>query len=183
MKYFLLILSVFLLVSVVNADTSNPEGLPMTSGDTSNSSYDNFQVAGEDAAGVIGNSSYISGVGLAAMIFSPLLPNPGSFIPNVPSTVGDIICYPSPFDPDSETATIAYRYIPDVDVKIYIINISGTVVKLVSANSASRGADGYSRAYWDGSTAYGAKVGTGGYLLNIVAEGKRIAKTKLIAYR
>jgi len=183
MKYFLLVLSVFLLVSTAGADTSNPEGLPSTSGDTSNTSYDNFQVAGEDVAGVVGNSSYTSGVGLAAMIFSPLLPNPGSYIPTVPTSVGDIICYPSPFNPDSDTATIAYLYTPDIDVKVYVIDIAGSVIKMIPANSASRGSDGYSRAYWDGSSAFGSKVGNGVYLINIVAEGKRIAKTKIVVYR
>ncbi|MBN2058289.1 MAG: T9SS type A sorting domain-containing protein [Candidatus Saganbacteria bacterium] len=184
MKRLLLVSAVILLASMSFADTSNPEGLPMSSGSNTTTNYQNFQVAGEDVSGVIGGTGYVSGVGLASMIYSPLLPNPGSYIPTVPTSEGEIVSYPNPFNPDSgETANIAYRYAQDVQVKVYIIDITGTILRTIDANSADRAGDGYSRVGWDGRTAFGTTVANGVYLVQIVYNGKTIAKTKIMVLR
>jgi hypothetical protein len=93
------------------------------------------------------------------------------------------LCYPNPFRPGTENVTIAYHIVPDQVVKIYIIDLTGSVIKTFTADSANKGPDGYSQATWDGQTAYGNLVANGVYLVKIVANNKSACSTKLMAVR
>lgn len=183
MKKALLAIVLLLIAGASFADTSYPQGLPIASGINQDSNIINFQVAGEDAAGVISNGGYVSGVGLAAMIFNPLLPGPGEYIPTITTIEGDAVSYPNPFDPDVETATIAYKLAQDAEVKVYIIDISGAIIRTIITNSSSRASDGYSRVTWDGKSGFGTAAANGIYLVQIVSGGKIIGKTKIMIIR
>ncbi len=59
------------------------------------------------------------------------------------------------------------------------MDIAGVAVKQIRTNSATtRAGDGYSRITWDG-----AGVATGVYLIQIIADGKIIGRTKAIVIR
>ena len=89
------------------------------------------------------------------------------------------IAYPSPFNPATEQVTIAYQHTTDETINIYIMDITGVVIKQIRTNSATtRGADGYSRTTWDGGGA-----GTGVYLVQIIANNKIVGRTKVILLR
>jgi hypothetical protein len=189
MKKNLVLVLILILVLVLfsaertQAESSSPEALTAASGLSTVGELINFGVLGEGAAGVISDTDYISGAGLAAMIFTPLLPQAGAPIPTVLTLEGDVICCPSPFNPDSEIANIAYRLTQDAEVKIYIFDILGQRIKTIATSSTYRGADGYSRASWNGQTGFGNVVSNGVYLVQIVSEGKIIGRTKVIAVR
>ena len=153
----------------------------MLPGNSSSATYDNFGVAGESAAGLIYSGSYSGSVGLASMIFTPLFPQAGSVVATVTTLEGDAVAYPNPFVPVSQLVTIAYRYSADRPVKAYIFDLSGRLIRLIADTSANRGSDGLSRVMWDGKSALDEKVENGVYFVRIVAEGKTIGKTKVLA--
>jgi hypothetical protein len=182
--FLILFLILFLCpVGAALADSSSPEALTAASGLSSGGNWINFGVLGENAAGVISDTDYISGAGLAAMIFTPLLPQAGAPVPTVTTLEGDVMCYPSPFNPDTEVVNIAYRMSQDAEVRVCIYNISGQRIKTIATSSTYRAADGYSRASWDGRAGFGDVVNNGVYLVQIVSGGKIIGRTKVIAVR
>ncbi len=133
-------------------------------------------------SGVVSGGNYVSSVGLASMIFTPLLPVNGGY-PRVATFEGDALGYPNPFNPEIESITIAYKMGEDAEVKVYIFDISGRVVRTLRASSSARGADGYSRVSWDGTSGFNGTVANGVYLVYIVSEGKTVAKTKIMVVR
>jgi len=82
-----------------------------------------------------------------------------------------------------ESATIAYLLTADQEVKVYIINMVGQTVQLLTTNSSNRGADGYSRVTWDGSNVFNETVTSGIYLIRVVSQGKQIGKTIIAVNR
>jgi hypothetical protein len=180
-----LIYLIFILTLAVPAlaSTTTPEALVTSSGIIEGSNSSNFSVVGEPVAGVISSAHYVSGVGLASMIFSPLLPKTDGGYTPVATFEGEAIAYPNPFNPNVESVTIIYKLAEDAQVKVYIFDITGKVVKTISALSSSRGADGYSRVVWDGTSAFGGYVANGVYLVRIVYKGKTIGKTKILVFR
>lgn len=148
------------------------------------SGEDSFAVLGEGAVGVVFGSGYGSTVGLASVIFTPLMSQTGQSVPTVVTPEGDIICYPNPFNPDlPESITIAYKLPQDVLVKVYIFDITGQIVRTILAYSSSRGADGFSRVSWDGRSGFGEVVGNGVYLVRIVQDNKTLARTKIMVLK
>jgi flagellar hook assembly protein FlgD len=94
-----------------------------------------------------------------------------------------VISYPNPFNPTTQSSNIAYRLAQDADVKIYIYDLSGALIRLIATNSASRASDGYSRYAWDGKNGYGAAVDNGTYIVRVVSGGNKIGFTKIMAVR
>ena len=165
------------------AYAADAQDLTMFSGFSSTSTATGFCVAGESFAGTDGSTSFISGIGLAVSAFSPIVSNPGTDTPTVARLDSNLLCYPSPFKPGTDSVTIAYLLVADQEVKIYILDLTGTIVTLLTANSANRGTDGYSRASWDGKTGFGAYVGNGLYLVKVSASNKVIGSTKVMAIK
>jgi hypothetical protein len=176
-------LVVFSLAATAYAITSDPQGLPSASGDTTGGGFSNFQVLGEDVVGVTGNTNYVTGIGLAPMIYRPLTPNPGTYIPNIPSGQNNVVIYPNPFNPVTGICTIAYILSQDAQVYIYIMDLTGTVINRVLTTSAGRGSDGYSRYGWDGTNGFGEKVSNGVYSVQLTSGGQTIGKAKIMAVR
>lgn len=153
----------------------------MLPGESGSAAYDNFGVAGESAAGLIYSGNFSGSVGLASMIFTPLFPQVGRVIAMVASLEGDAIAYPNPFVPVDQTLTIAYQDLVDRPIKVYIFDLSGRLIRLLLETSANRASDGLSRVVWDGKSALDEKVENGVYFVRIVADGKTIGKTKVLA--
>jgi hypothetical protein len=184
MKRLAAVIGLILLAGLAWGETSNPQGLPSASGDSSNSSLSNFQVLGDNTAGIVSNNDYIIGSGLATMIFQPLTPTPGTYTPTIPAGKDAVVSYPNPFNPDSENCTIAYKYATDAQVQIYIFDVTGTIIKMIITNSgSSRASDGYSRYSWDGKNSYGDKIASGVYLVRVTSGSQGIGKTKVMAVR
>lgn len=183
MKRIMYLISILLLAVPALASTTTPEALVTSSGIIEGPNSSSFAVVGENFAGVISSAHYVSGVGLASMIFSPLLPKTDGSFPTVATFEGDAIAYPNPFTPGTESITIVYRLTEDAEVKVYIFDITGQVVRTISALSSNRGTDGYSRVVWNGSSAFGGYVANGVYLVRIAHNGKTIGKTKILVFR
>lgn len=167
-----------------SAYVSSPEALTEASGDLTSSNWASFSVLGEDTVGVISGGSYISTVGLAAVIFTPLASNAGESVPRVNSAEVSIISYPNPFNPNRpESVTIAYKMAQDVEVKVYIFDITGQLMRTITISSSNRGPDGMSRVSWDGRSNFGDVVENGVYLVRIVAGGTTFAKTKVMVLK
>lgn len=181
MRPIIIVLAILCLALPGLALTTTPEAQTMLPGSSSSPAYDNFGVAGESAAGLIYSGSYSGSVGLASMIFTPLFPQAGSAIATVTTLEGDAVAYPNPFVPVGQPVTIAYKYSTDRPVKAYIFDLSGRLIRLLVDNSANRGSDGLSRVVWDGKSALDEKVENGVYFVRIVADGKTIGKTKVLA--
>lgn len=163
--------------------TSSPEALTAAPCLSAGSSYINFGVAGESAAGVIYGGTYSGSVGYSSLIFTPLFPQAGGLVATVTTLEGDAVAYPNPFVPESQPITIAYKYSTDTLVKIYIFDISGHLIRLLVDNSANRGTDGYSRVVWDGKSVLNEAVDNGVYFVRVVVDGRTIAKAKVLAIR
>jgi len=130
-------------------------------------------------AGATSNSSYTNAVGFVASAFAPLIPADTGSVASLDAIALATIAYPSPFNPANEVLTIAYQHTKDETINIYIIDIAGVVIKQIRTNSATtRASDGYSRTTWDG-----AEGETGVYLIQVVAGGKVIGRTKVILLR
>ncbi|OGC11852.1 hypothetical protein A3K48_05115 [candidate division WOR-1 bacterium RIFOXYA12_FULL_52_29] len=183
MKLLLIIVSLVLFLSPGFAYSTTPEALTMTPAISTGTNYINYGVAGESVAGLIYGGGYGGSVGLASMIYTPLFPQAGGAVAIIPSGEGEAIVYPNPFVPVSQPVTIAYKYAVDAQVKAYVFDISGGLIKLISDTSANRGSDGYSRVVWDGRSVFGESVDNGVYFVRIVIDGRTIAKTKVIALR
>lgn len=183
-KNLFLFLSLFLSLSLpALADSSSIEALTVGSGLSSGGELVNFGVLGDNVAGVIYGADSVSGVGLSAMIYTPLLPQAGAATPTVTTMEGRMLCYPSPFNPDTEVLNIAYRMNQDADVLIYIFDLTGRRVRTIATSSTYRAEDGYSRASWNGRTGFGDAVPTGVYLLQLVSNGRVVGRTKAAAMR
>ncbi len=183
-KLVLIFILVVGLSLAASAYVSSPEGLTVASGDVSSSNLSSFSVLGEGAAGVLGGGSYFSTIGLATVIFTPLVSNTGEQIPLVPTAEVDIMSYPNPFSPSRpESVTIAYKCTQDIDVKVYLFDVTGQLVRTITISSSNRGPDGYSRVSWDGRSNFDEVVENGVYLLRIVAGGTTIGKTKVIVMK
>ena len=183
MRKLILIILILFSTNISFAYTTTPEAIVGASGINESSALYNFTAFGENAAGIISGANYSSGIGLAAIIFTPLLPQAGASIPTVSTPEGNCISYPNPFNPDTEIATIAYKLAQDAEVKVYILDISGVVIKTIVTSSSNRAADGFSRVSWDGESSFGEAISNGLYLAQIVSSGKIIGKAKIIAIR
>ena len=173
-----------LIAAAAQAYVSSPEGLTSTSGDLTGSGLRAFSVVGEGAVGVVSGSRYITTIGLASVIFTPLVSNTGGPIPTVNTAEVDIISYPNPFNPNlPEVVTIAYKMAQDADVKVYIFDITGQLVRTITASSSNRGADGLSRVSWDGRSGFDETVDNGVYLVRLVSGGTTLARTKIMVVK
>lgn len=183
-KIALISFLVLFSAAAASAYVSSPEGLTVASGDIKSGNLAAFSVLGEGTVGVLGGGGYFSTIGLATVIFTPLVSNTGEQIPIVPTAEVDIMSYPNPFNPSRpELITIAYKCLQDLDVKVYFFDVTGQLVRTITVSSANRGPDGYSRLSWDGRSNFDEVVENGVYLVRIVSGGTTIAKTKVIVMK
>lgn len=184
MKYFLVFVLIFLLNVSSWAYISSPEGLPSASGIIEGNFYSGFSVLGDNVAGIIFGNSGVSGVGLASMIFTPLFPQAGQLVPIVSAPEGETVVYPNPFNPSlGEFTTLAFRYPQDVMAKLYIFDLSGQLIYRENILTTNRAPDGFCRVSWDGRDNNGKVVDNGVYLIQVVYEGKVIAKNKIMVLK
>lgn len=93
---------------------------------------------------------------------------------------GQILNYPNPFAPPSQTTKIGYMLNKDTAVSIYLFNMVGQLVKKIDAASGSQGGKaGYNEVTWDGVTDFGDVAGNDVYICKIVAGGKVLGKVKI----
>ncbi len=87
-------------------------------------------------------------------------------------SVGEIVVYPNPFNPETAKGNVLkFANIPR-NAKIMIYTISGELIKVYTALSAY--------VFWDGTNAFGDKVSPGIYYYIITwDEGKKIKKDKI----
>jgi len=96
--------------------------------------------------------------------------------------VADIYNYPSPFSPDEGTT---FRYILSEncdEVKIYIFNLAGTLLRELKGTTMS----GVNNVYWDGKDSNGDKVTSDVFIVVIKAKGngkELIKRTKIIGWK
>ena len=184
MRRVLSLLLLILFTGTAFGYVSSPEALIPASGQNEAAELTNFAVIGENLAGVISSASYVSGVGLASMIFTPLLPQAGQPVPTVPTPEGDVLSYPNPFNPNNnQLITIAYKLSQDAEVKVFVFDITGQLVQTINTSSSNRWSDGYSRVSWDGRSGFGEAVDNGVYFIQIVSQGRTIGKTKVIVVK
>lgn len=166
------------------AYASSPEALAETSGIISSANFSSFLVLGENVAGGIFGGGYSGTVGLASVVFTPLVSQAGTPVPTVNTAEVDIISFPNPFNPNlPESVTIAYKMAQDVEVKVYIFDVTGVLVRTITSSSSTRRIDGLSWVYWDGRSNFGDIVENGVYLVRIVTGGKTVAKTKVMVIK
>ncbi|MDD5594428.1 MAG: T9SS type A sorting domain-containing protein, partial [Candidatus Margulisbacteria bacterium] len=152
----LFILPAALLISPAAATTSTPEALVVASGALSGADLSSFSVLGENTMGVISGANSTVTVGLASVIYTPLVAQTGVLVPIVATAETSVISYPNPFNPNlSQSVTVAYKLSSDVGVKVYIFDVTGQLVRQIAISSANRGPDGLSRVSWDGRSGFG----------------------------
>ncbi|PIS30909.1 hypothetical protein COT42_02135 [Candidatus Saganbacteria bacterium CG08_land_8_20_14_0_20_45_16] len=187
-KIWLIIAVLAVVFSPALAWQSGPESLTVISGKGQAASgiYTNYSYFGEAVSGIVSGSIGSMGVGMGAALFSPVL-HQAATQAAISSFNGAPICYPNPFNPETESLTIAYKYTQDVDLNVYIYNITGYLLKMLATNSGRtrNSSDGYSRVVWDGSTGFdpSSRVDNGLYLVQIVNNGRVIARIKAMALR
>jgi hypothetical protein len=88
--------------------------------------------------------------------------------------VSNIIVYPNPFNPEKEEVTIEYVLTKSVDVEIYILTLSGGLVKKFYFPKGEKGVsygtpEGERNKFsWDGRNDKGVIVSTGMYLCKLI---------------
>jgi len=95
---------------------------------------------------------------------------------------GPVTFGPNPFDPDSDSKAV-FNYIlsENEDTKIYIVDLSGTIVwKRSFSAGAMGGRKGENVVEWDGTTDFGHEIGDGVYLYKII-QGNRVEEGGKIA--
>ncbi|MFC1571765.1 Ig-like domain-containing protein [Candidatus Margulisiibacteriota bacterium] len=80
---------------------------------------------------------------------------------------------PNPFDPGTQTTTIAYSLSKPSTVTLSLFDLAGNLVyKETYTASESGGKAGYNEVTWDGKSSAGDYVGTGIYIYLIIVDGK-----------
>jgi len=102
--------------------------------------------------------------------------------------IGEVLNYPNPFNPETETTKIAYSLSAQADIDIYIYTLTGQRLIHKVIQSGDEGARiGYNEVQWDGRNSFGDLVGNGLYLVRIVADDsgskKLLGKVKVLVMR
>jgi hypothetical protein len=85
---------------------------------------------------------------------------------------GHVTNYPNPFHPGEMATTIAYKLDDNASVQMRIFTLSGRLVLEERFESGQTGGTvGLNEITWDGSNGDGDTVATGGYILEIHAQG------------
>lgn len=93
--------------------------------------------------------------------------------------VSHIMVYPNPFDPNKEVVNIEYILTESIDLEVYILTLSGGLVKKFYFEKGINGKtygtpEGERNSFsWDGTNDKGLKVATGMYLCKLVFGGKK----------
>ncbi|MFC1571930.1 hypothetical protein ACFL31_05220, partial [Candidatus Margulisiibacteriota bacterium] len=95
--------------------------------------------------------------------------------------------YPNPFSPSvkGEPTKIAYDLFQDADIEVLIYNVTGRLIRKLSAASGSKtgqvgdgGAQGYNEVTWDGQDESGNIVANGVYIYMLVKQGEKTPLVK-----
>jgi hypothetical protein len=90
--------------------------------------------------------------------------------PNAPG--GTVTNYPNPFHPGEAPTTIAYKLDDPADVTLRVFTLSGDLVLTRTyGRGGPGGLAGLNEITWDGRNGEGTFVATGGYVLDILAQG------------
>ena len=90
--------------------------------------------------------------------------------PNAPG--GTVTNYPNPFHPGQAPTTIAYKLDDPADVTMRLFTLSGDLVLTRTyGRGGPGGLAGLNEITWDGRNGEGEFVATGGYILDILAQG------------
>ena len=99
---------------------------------------------------------------------------------------GKPLNYPNPFDPGvaGGTTLISYMLSKPANLTLSIHDMFGTpVTKLNFIAGANGGRAGYNAVPWNGKSDAGQVVGNGIYIYLLIADGKVIAKGKLMVLK
>lgn len=100
----------------------------------------------------------------------------------VSEPVTNIIVYPNPFNPNIEQVTIEYVLTKDVELKVYILTLSGGLVKEIKFDKGQYGKtkgspEGQRNSFnWDGKNDKGNLVANGMYICKLVFDNKIVYK-------
>jgi hypothetical protein len=103
-----------------------------------------------------------------------------------PVDLGNLTCYPNPFNPNTEVCTIEYTLSKDATVNYYCFNQQGSVIwhKTCPAGDAG-GSQGDNKVTWNGYSDFSEGVPTGVYVLIITARSgnRELARLKIAVLR
>ncbi|MBN1824411.1 MAG: Ig-like domain-containing protein [Endomicrobiales bacterium] len=89
-------------------------------------------------------------------------------------SLGDLSCYPNPFDPLRQNLTIQYYLISTSEVDIAVYDLLGNLVKTWKLPSGGGGGaqTGLNTHLWDGRNGEGRVIASGGYIVYVRADGQ-----------
>lgn len=99
---------------------------------------------------------------------------------------GTPLCYPNPFNPNTQTANIGYSLSKASALNLNIYDISGNIITRKTYTAQQTGGKaGYNEITWDGKNDSGNIVGNGIYLFFLLVDGKVIqnGKGKLTVFK
>lgn len=101
---------------------------------------------------------------------------------NILESITRISNYPNPFNPMKRSTTIAYILNENMDVKIYIYNLSGELMRKFEKSSGENGSkQGPNAIVWDGKNDCGETLASGIYFIRLSGESfTKIVKAAII---
>lgn len=92
--------------------------------------------------------------------------------------------YPNPFDPGTGTTTISYTLSKAAGITLSIHDLRGTLISRMNFTAgANGGRAGYNTVSWNGRSDAGQVAGNGIYIYLIIADGRVVAKGKLMVMK
>ncbi|MFH2033582.1 MAG: hypothetical protein ABIJ26_02615 [Candidatus Margulisiibacteriota bacterium] len=88
--------------------------------------------------------------------------------------------YPNPFDPRTQTTSIAYVLSKSANIELRLYDLMGNFLYKANFAADAAGAKaGYNEVTWDGKTGSGTTVGNGIYIYVLLSDGKLLGKGKI----
>lgn len=103
----------------------------------------------------------------------------------IPQVIGYTLAYPTPFKPLSrgDTLRIAYNLSADADVLLILFDTAGRNLLTRKFNAGTNGGRlGYNQFEWNGATDFGAYIGNGLYIYQIVKGNKVLARGYIVVH-
>lgn len=97
------------------------------------------------------------------------------------AVLGEVIVFPTPYDPARGSAVIKYQLSKDADIDVMLVAANGIAIKKWTFAAGDQGArSGSNTITWDGTTFSGLKVSNGFYIGIIFSGQKKLKDFKLI---
>ena len=102
-----------------------------------------------------------------------------------PLLFGHVDYGPNPFDPSTgQSIMIQYDLTRNAEVYVYFFDLTGRVIGRKYYKSGTAGGDqGTNKVFWDGHSDFGGIVANGAYLFQVISDGRKIGKGKIIVLR